>query len=190
LILGAVLTLFLLGGFYLFYNYFLIKNETDSAEKSNESSTPWIKLPGFNSVDAAEISQITFTSWQHHGLLYSGDGYVESSNISFERGGIAKRTDSKNYDDGKRLDETTEYKAAISSEQFEQLAKSVVENDFFNQTDSTERISESDKSLIIKYSGGQKEIKTSNIGKDTPEIKAILDEISNLKNQINWQAAK
>lgn len=189
LILGTLMTLFLLGGFYFVYNYFQSQNETGSNKKSDSTSSPWIKLPKFNSVDASEISQITFSYWQHAGLLFSGDGYVDSTRITFDRAGNASRTVSKNYDDGKRQDEVKEYTAAISSEQFERLAKSVAENDFVNLTDSKERISESDKTLIIKYSGGQKEIKTSNIGKDTPEIQAILNEIIYVQSELTWNAA-
>ncbi|CAN5860306.1 hypothetical protein BH20ACI4_BH20ACI4_14560 [soil metagenome] len=188
LILGAVLTLFLFGGGFLFYSNFLSQNETSSAGIQNPSSSPWIKLPSFSWVDASEISELTFYSWQHNGSLTSGDGYVESNRITFERAGKATQTISVNYDDGERTDNSATYKAVISDEQFQRLAKSVIKNDFFDQTDSTERISERENVLKVRYSGKEKEIKTSNIERDTPEIKAILNEIIYIQSELSWKA--
>lgn len=188
LILGAILTLFLLGGGFLFYSNFLSHNETSSAGKQNPASSPWIKLPDFNSVDASEITEITFYSWRHNGSLTSGDGYVESHRVVFENNGNATQIISLNYDSGEKTDNSTTYKAAITNEQFQRLAQKLVENDFFNQTDSTERISEGENILTVKYSGKEKEIKTSNIDRDTPEIKAILNEIIYVQSELNWNA--
>ena len=188
LILGAVIMLFLLGGFYLFYSNFLSQNETSSVGKSNPASSPWIKLPSFSSVDASEISEVTFYSWQHNGSLTSGDGYVESHRVTFERTGNATQIVSLNYDSGDKTDNSTTYKASITNEQFNRLAQKLVENDFFDQTDSKERISESENVLTVKYSGKEKEIKTSNVDRDTPEIKAILNEIIYVQSEVSWKA--
>ncbi|MGI9055843.1 MAG: hypothetical protein ACR2F2_08595 [Pyrinomonadaceae bacterium] len=188
LILGAVLTLSLLGGGFLFFSSYFSQNETNSAGKQNPASSPWIKLPSFSSVDASEITELTFYSWQHNGSLTSGDGYVESNRITFERAGKATQTISVNYDDGERTDNSATYKAVISDEQFQRLAQKLVENDFFDQTDSTERISERENVLTVKHSGKEKKIKTSNIERDTPEIKAILNEIIYIQSELSWKA--
>lgn len=188
LVLGAFMTTFVIGGLLLFLNVFQSQNENVSGGGQKSSSTPWIKLPGFSSVAASEITEVTFFSWQHSGLLYSGEGSVQSERIIFRRDGSVTQIKEENFDDGKKTDKTTEKSGNISPEQFQRLAESLVENDFFNQTDSTERISESDKSLKIKYSGKEKEIKTSNVGKDTPEIKTTLDVITNLESHVNWNA--
>jgi hypothetical protein len=44
--------------------------------------------------------------------------------------------------------------------------------------------------LTVTYSGKTKTIKTSNIGKDTAEIKEILDAFEKLKNQVDWKEIK
>lgn len=188
LILGAVLTLFLLGGGFLFFSSYFSQNETNLAGNQNPASSPWIKLPSFNFVDASDISEITLYSWRHNGSLTSGDGNVESHRVTFERAGKATQINSVNYDDGERTDNSTNYKAVISDEQFQHLAQTVVKNDFSDQTDSTERISESENVLTVKYSGIEKNIKTSNVERDTPEIKAILNEIIYIKSELSWKA--
>lgn len=188
LIAGAVLTLFLLGGFYLLYKYSLSRNETSSEGKSNPASTPRIKPPGFDPADAAEISEVIFSSWKHKGSLSSGDGYVESNRITFERDGGATQIISINYDSSERTDNSTTYKARMTNEQFQRLAQAVVENDFFSQIDSTEIISEGENVLTVKYRGEEKEIKTSNVERDTPEIKAILNEIIYVQSELSWNA--
>ncbi|MEO6590210.1 MAG: hypothetical protein ABIP06_13005 [Pyrinomonadaceae bacterium] len=187
--LGILTILFLVSGVYLAYNY-LQKNDVGSSGRPDSTSSPWIRIPKFGSVSAAEITEITFYSWQHNGLLYSGDGYIASSRVTFSRGGNASQIKKKDFDNGKTPDEINEKTGNISLEQFERMAKKLVEKDFFNQTDSTERISEGDNSITVKFSGKEKEVKTSNVGKDTPEIKAVLDEITNLESRINWQTAK
>ena len=190
LTLGAVLTLILLGGGFLFYKSYLSQNEISSDVKIDPASSPWIKLPNFSSVDASEVSEVTFYSWRHNGSLTSGDGYVESHRVTFLRDGNATQIVSLNYDSGDKTDNSTTYKASITNEQFNRLAQKLVENDFVNQADSKERISESENVLTVKYSGKEKEIKTSNIGKDTPEIKAILNEIIYVQSELSWNAAK
>lgn len=49
-------------------------------------------------------------------------------------------------------------------------------------------MSEGENILTIKYSGKEKEIKTSNIGKYTPELKAILNEIIYVQSELSWNA--
>lgn len=110
--------------------------------------------------------------------------------LALRRDGSATKIEKKDYDDGKTTDEINEQKAVITNEQFERLASSLVENDFFNQTDSTERISEGDNSLKVKFSGKEKEIKTSNIGKDTPQIEKIINDFKTLEATLNWSPAK
>lgn len=182
LILGALSAAFLIGGGYFFHTFYL--------QKGGLTSVPRIGLPRINWVSASDISQVTFSKWRHVGLLYSGDGFVESQTITFERGGNAKRALLKNYDDGKRTDEVTEYKAVITGAQFEKLTQTLVENDFFSQENSKLSISEQNTSLTVKHSGGEKQIKTAAASiDDTWEIKAILEVFTNLQNQTNWKKA-
>ena len=188
LILGAVLTVFLFGGGFLFYSNFPSTNKISSGGEQNPASSPWIKLPGFSSVDASEISEISFYKWQHNGSLTSGDGYVESHRVTFEKNGNATRTMSLNYDSGEKSDTQATEKAVITAEQFQRLAQKLVENDFWDQTDSKERISERENVLTVKYSGKEKVIKTSNVERDTPEIKAILNEIIYVQSELSWKA--
>lgn len=189
LVVGAAVTLFLLGGGLLFFSGLFSQKETGSGGNANPQSSPWIKFPGFGSVDASEINEVAFSSWQHKGLLTSGDGYVESHRVTFNRDGSAVQTVSINYDSGEREDVLTTFKASVTNEQFQRLAQAVVKNDFFKQTDSPERISEGENVLTVKYSGGEKQIKTSNIDRDTAEIKAVLNEISYMQAELRWNAA-
>ncbi len=76
----------------------------------------------------------------------------------------------------------------ISKEQFEKLAKITVDNDFLNELDSTETISESQKSLTITYTTGEKKIIISNVGKDSPAVENILGTIMSLS--VDWKIIK
>lgn len=189
ILLTSLLTAFFLSVFFAAGLYFYLPQKADLSSggipKQPEKSAPRRKLSG--SVSASEVSKITYSTWQHNGLLYSGDGYVQSNQITFSNDGTAVQNSLKNYDDGKRTDETAVSDASITADQFQRLAEIIAENDFFNEPDSIERISERDATLTVNYSGGVKAVKTSNTAKDTPEIKAILQVFDNLRNQINWK---
>lgn len=76
----------------------------------------------------------------------------------------------------------------ITREQFAALAEAFISNDFMNEPDSKTSSSLPTKfTLTIKYSSGEKEIQTSNSGKDTPESAAMLQAFNNLENQIVWK---
>lgn len=189
ILLTSLLTAFFLSVFFAAGLYFYLPQKTDLGSggiaKQPEKSAPRSKL--LSSASASEISKITYSTWQHNGLLYSGDGYIQSNQVTFSNDGTAVQNISKNYDDGKRTDEILVSNASITAEQFQRLAETIVENDFLNEPDSIERISERDATLTVNYSGGVKAVKTGNIGKDTPEIKAILQVFDSLRNQINWK---
>ncbi len=188
LILGVGLTVFLFGGIYFLATYF--SSDGESAGKSS----PWIKLPGFNPVSASEITSVAFSTRSHYGpLVGSDESYTTSSTASFANDGTALKSDgAKSYDTRKKQgSEGQQYQGVVSKEQFQKLAQTLADNDFSNLDDSTEHITDAtDYVLTITYSGKTKTIKTSNMGKDTAEIKAILDAFETLKNQVDWQQVK
>ena len=139
-----------------------------------------------NSVSASGITKITYSTWEHKGLLSSGDGYVSSVQIVFMSDGTAAKTTSTDYDASSRTDKTHVARAAITAEQFKRLAEAVAANDFFHEADSANIRSEAGVTLTVSYSGGEKSVKTSNTGEDTPEVEAILRAFADLENQINW----
>lgn len=162
--------------------------------KPAKNSSPWISLPKFNSVSASEITSVAFSTISHYGpLVGSDESYTTSSAASFSNDGTALKSDGvKSYDTRKKQgSEGQKHQGVVSGEQFQKLAQTLADNDFSNLEDSTERLTDStDYVLTITYSGKTKTIKTSNMGKDTAEIKAILDAFETLKNLVNWKQVK
>lgn len=146
--------------------------------------------PKVISVPATEITKAEFFARRHIGsLIGSDESYTSSNGVSFSNDGTAYNYfGSKNYDTGKNQNEEgLKYQGVVSAEQFQKFAQILAENDFSNLEDSIERTTDAtDYTLTITYSGKTKSIKTSNTGKDTAEIKAILDALESLKNQIDW----
>lgn len=167
---------------------FEILESTDDKLAEKTSSPKVISVP------AAEITKAEFSVRSHVGpLVGSDESYTTSGGMSFSSDGTAFRFfGSKNYDTGKKQNEKGQkFQGVASAEQFQKFAQTLAENDFSNLEDSTERITDTtDYTLIITYAGKTKTIKTSNTGKDTAEVKAILDAFETLKNQIEWQEIK
>ncbi len=132
-----------------------------------------------------------FSTRSHYGpLVGSDESYTTSSAASFSNDGTAlKSVGVKSYDTRKKQgSEGQKYQGFVSTEQFQKLAQTLGDNDFSNIKDSSEIISDTTSyTLIVSYSGKTKTIKTSNISKDTTEIKAILDAFETLKNQVDWK---
>jgi hypothetical protein len=152
-------------------------------EKSSVSPPP--RQKSSSPVSASEITKVVFTSWRHEGPVSSPGGRVVSNSIEFLSDGTAFKTENAiNYDDGRKQPPTLS-QGVISKEQFEKLAKITVDNDFLSELDSTETISESQHSLTITYTTGEKKIILSNGGKDTPEVENIMVAIMNMS--VDWK---
>jgi hypothetical protein len=195
-ILTSVFLLAILGiGWYLSYaekSTAIQPNDRERTvlpDKTDARPGPRVKQPG--SISPSDISKVSFTEFRHEGLLTgSGQNRSVSNRIGFTAEGTGYKIDGETtYEAGKKVGEkTTSYKSTISKEQFEQLARILVENDFLNEADSKERITDYyDYTLTVTYSQGEKKIKTSNVNQDTPEIEAILHAFRNLQNQVSWQ---
>ncbi|MEO5860073.1 MAG: hypothetical protein ABIR33_14130 [Pyrinomonadaceae bacterium] len=145
--------------------------------------------PRDSTTDAGKITSVFFTSWSHAGPLYPGPrdppGYVSSSTIEFRRNLSAIREIRKDFDRD-LPDEISKNSAALTAEQFERLAQTCAENDIVNEPNSTKRRSEGESLLVIEYDGEKKSISTSNIGMDTPRMKAVLDAIEALEKSVSW----
>lgn len=156
------------------------------------STAPVIK--SLTAIDAGEISKITLFQSGHAGpLVGSDDSYSFQSETSFSSDGAAYRmTGKKSYDTGKKQgSEGQIYQSRISAENFANLAQIIAENDFFNETDARGNITDTTETrLTVKYSKGEKFVITSNTGKDTPEIKAILEAFQKLEKQTDWKAVQ
>ena len=161
-------------------------DKTTPTGKKSVSPSPRQKSP--SSVSAAEITKVVFSSWRHEGPVSSPGGRVVSNSIEFSSKGTALKTENAiNYDDGRKQPPTL-YQGAISKEQFENLSRVMVDNDFLNEPDSTQTISESQKSLTITYTTGEKKIILSNVGRDSPEVENILGAILGLS--FDWKIVK
>jgi len=74
----------------------------------------------------------------------------------------------------------------LTAEHIAKLAEVCAQNDTVNEPDSTNRRSEGSTTLVIEYNGEKKAIQTSNIGVDTPKMKAVLAAIEDLERSISW----
>ena len=146
--------------------------------------------PCSSGVPVSEISEISLRNVRFYGLLHDRKNNKQiQSKIAFFNNGSAQKIESEitHDEEGKRKDKRSVYRAVLTGEQFERLAKVVVENDLFNETDSKERISESDNLFLkVIYSGGQREIQTSNLGKDTFAVAETLKAFRALENEVIW----
>lgn len=181
----SVFLLTLVGvGFYMFFPRSSPKNPIVQND-AETIPTPRKRQPG--SLSVADISEISSTYFRYEGLLYGGEKNRSVTNYgAFRSDGTVHKIDGViNYENQKKVGEKVQkFRGTITTEQFEQLAKVLIENDFLNENDAKDRITDSgDYRLKIKYAGGEKEIITSNTGKNTPEIKAILEAFNNLQSQ-------
>ena len=178
-------------GFYMFFPRSSTKNP---AVQSDTKTTPTPRRRQPSSMSSADISQISLTYFRHEGLMYGAEKNRSVTNrVGFTSDGTAYKIEGEiNYENSVKVGQkTTSYKGTITKEQFEELAKVLIENDFVNESNAKDNITDSSNyTLKIKYSGGEKEIITSNTGKDTPEINTILEAFKKLQNQIEFKEVK
>ncbi len=168
--------------------------EFEAIDSSDSEPAAKSSPPKLNTVSASEITKAEFSTKYHYGpLVGSDESYTTSNAASFSNDGTAlKSVGVKSYDTRKKQgSEGQKYQGVVSTEQFQKLAQTLGDNDFSNIKDSSEIIPDTTShTLIVSYSGKTKTIKTSNTGKDTTEIKAILDAFETLKNQVGWKQVK
>jgi len=179
------LIIFIAVGLYFIFPK-LLNEKTGTSLPKETTSEPKSRWKLWSSIPASKITKVVFGEWRHEGPLAAPGGRVVSNAIGFSSDGNSFKTKTIHYDDG-REEPPTEYRGAISKEQFEKLAQVVAENDFSNEPNATGNRTESETALTIFYAGGEKKIITSDSGKDTLEVAAILREFENLKNQVDWK---
>jgi len=188
-LLTSVFLVALAGGGWYFWSRFAAENP---AGQDGVKPTPRLKTG--SAVGTADLAEISFTSFRYEGLIYGGEkNRSVTSRVTFRADGNALKIDGEiNYENQKMVGKTVRnFRGTITAEQFRELAETAVENDFLNEPDAADRITDAtDYRLKIKYTGGEKEIITSNTGKDSPEIDAILQVIKNLQNQIEFTEVK
>jgi hypothetical protein len=186
-IIGAFLSALLVSGYFLL-DLSSIFNRSENSSESQPISKPWIRLPA--SVSASDITKVTFTIQSHAGpLVGSDESFTTTNSVSFSSDETARKSSGRiNYDTGrKKGSDGKNHKAVISKSQFERLAQTLIENDFSNETDSSEYITDTTIStLIVTYSGNTKQIRTSNTGKDSAAVTEILKAFRALENDVNW----
>ncbi len=144
-----------------------------------------VKQP--SSISASEITRVVWSRWHHEGPV-SGGGRVISSSLAFSSDLTATKSEATNYDADDAKDRTTQYTGSIDRENFDKLSEIVVTTDFLNEPDGKDRITESEHSLIITYSSGEKKILLNNTGaKNTPEIEQILTTLTALNGFVRWK---
>jgi hypothetical protein len=185
----SVIIFVLLGiGLYAYFSHNSAARTGSQDEEKSSGPTPRTKQKSL--VPASDIERVSYTTWQHRGLLTSGTGSVVSENLSFLRDLTARKTSGVNYDNGDAQDRSIGFEGRIDSAGFERLAGIIVDSDFLNLPDSRERISEGDAFLIITYRGSEKKILTSNIGKDLPEVAEIIKTLKALDSAADWKEIK
>jgi hypothetical protein len=143
-----------------------------------------------STVAASEITRVVWSRWRHEGPV-SGGGRVVSSSLAFSSDLTATKTESTNYDADDAKDKTTQFTGRIDRGHFDKLSQILVENDFLNEPDGKDRITESEQSLIITYSSGEKKILLNNTGaKNTPEVEHILTTVMALDAFVTWADVK
>ncbi len=175
----------------LYFEVLEFEFEDSSGGEPAEKSSP----PKINLISASEITKAEFSTKYHHGPLgESDDSNTSSGGVSFSRDGTAFRYyDEKHYDTGIKQDTDGEkFQGVVSTEQFQNFAQTIADNDFTSLKDSTERTNNPIDSMLltITYAGKTKTIKANNSVKNTAEVKAILQAFETLKNQIDWEKMK
>ncbi len=164
--------------------------EFEAAESSDGEPAAKSSPPKLNSVPASEITKAEISSRNRGG---PDKDFANWSGVSFSNDGTAFRSfRSMSFATGNNeSSEWQKYKGVASQEQFQKFAQTLADNDFSNLQDSTEQITGTwDFTLTITYSGKTKSIITSKTGKNTAEVKAILQAFETLKNQLDWEEVK
>jgi len=174
--------------FAVFLFYFTMLCKSDFL-----TSTP-APNPCSSNIPTSEISEISLRYIRHYGLLYERENSRQIKRETvFSNNGYAQKTGNEIKRDGeeKRQEKQIVYRAILTKQQFEKLANITAENNFFSENDSKERMSEADNFFLkAVYSGGEKEIQTSNLGKDTVAVTEILKAFRALENELIWIAER
>lgn len=186
--------------------YWFVKNSASilpenkpiaSSPDSNPKLLPRVKKQ--SAIAASEITKVEFiesSSASNSGAaMYFGNVNVNNytsraSAVRFLSDGAASKTLSRTATvSGVRMpDNIEQYTGAFAPEKFATLAQVLVEEDFTGEEDSKTSTSLPISCLLkITYSSGEKQIKTSNSGKNTPEVEAILAAFKILENSVSWK---
>lgn len=170
--------------------------------KTDASRTP--RKKSASPVSAAEITSVEFSAFEYLSPRANYPSGIQANRTTaysnhsttktvFAADGTALKSSTVvTYDaENKKSERTTRLEGTPAKEQFVRLAEVLVENDFLNEPDSREIITDSNSyALKITYVGGEKKIATSNVGRDTLETAAILRAFRELQNRVEWKTAK
>jgi len=131
--------------------------------------------------EAHKISEITLMGG---GYQYNGGG--GSTTVTLKADGTATRQKVTFAHDTPRDGESqTAERAHIPPEVFARLAAAINDNHFFAKAEKEGMVYDAFQSLTVVYDGGEKTIQT--IGRDDPEIKAMLSAFGGTVDQLQWE---
>jgi hypothetical protein len=140
-------------------------------------------------VEFSELTSQSTSAAQYFGNVNPNNHVTRSSTITFVSEGRAEKLTSQNtIANGEKTPGLEKQKGTISPENFAELARVLIENDFLGEEDSKTSTSLPIKyTLTVVYSSKVKKIQTSNSGKDTPEAEAMLRAFKRLESSVVWQ---
>lgn len=181
-------------GFYMFFPRNLPENTVVQNNPANDvKATKETPQTQPSSVSITDIFEISYNYTGYQGIISGTEKSRSTTKFEgFQSNGTAFKFDGEIiYERGtKESEKMLKYRGLVTKEQFEELAKFFIEHDFLQAPDTTELISVGNYRLKIKYTGGEKVIITSNSGKNTPQITAILAAFKNLQNRVEFKEAK
>lgn len=154
------------------------------------------------SISASEITRIEYTDSKRQKTEYAEqyfsnyavkNYFLRESRVTLINDGRAMKTFIQNETVNRiRTPERSEkYAGAFSPEQFAELARVFVENDFLGEEDSnTPMSSPTSQELTVSYTRTFKRFQAGNSATDTPEAEAMLKAFKDLENEIDWLREK
>lgn len=189
------------GGAYWFINRSPVTSSISNSIQNADSPVPKltprrknrsaISAPEITKIESSETATTTRASAaQYFGNVNPNNFTTRTSTVSlFADGKAVKVVGESGTMNGVQMSPTPQqYTGAITREKFAELAQILVENDFLGEEDSKTSTSlPVSYTLTISYSSGEKKIKMSNSGKDTPEADAMRQAVKNAENSVGWK---
>ena len=188
----------------------IMEKTTTPIMQTPTSQTPTQQTPAVE-IKASDITSLTLETVykdffeesskcrkSYNELFGKGDGFFSEGspciiNLSFDRNKTAaKSLELRRYDKTSkenRVLEKSVWKAQITDEQFDELAKSIANNDIFKDWRNGKEIFTSNSKIMVRHTNGTIQL-LSNVDKATVKFLPMMESFRQLDRKIKWEKAQ
>ena len=109
----------------------------------------------------------------------------ETTRMSEPDHGVRQGEKNSNTRENAPQPESIRKRASVLKLQFESLARSIKNNGFFDKKEYEGMVTDAWENITVVSASGEKTIQT--LGRDDPQIKAMLDAINRLVEELEWR---